>query len=204
MTLTPQQLRIILPRNKNIDALCVTLNNILPKYEINTIQRVAAFLAQCGHESADFSILSENLNYSAATLMKLFPSRFPNMASTSGYVGYPDKIANKIYGDRMGNGKEITGDGYRYRGRGAIQLTGKENYSNFAKSINKTLDDTIAYCETLDGAIESACWFWTKNKLNRFADTSDMVGLTKAINGGLIGLEERKKHYSTALATLKS
>ena len=114
----------------------------------------------------------------------------------------PEKIANKVYADRLGNGNEASGEGFKYRGRGAIQLTGKANYQAFAKSLGKTLDDTVAYCETLDGAIASACFFWKTNNLNKLVDANDFVGLTKKINGGVIGLDDRKKHYATALSVL--
>lgn len=202
--LTTQKLQIILKRNKNIDELCAVLNKVLPKYNINTTKRIAAFLSQCGHESGDFTILKENLNYSADGLMRIFKKYFPTIQSTNSYARNPEKIANKVYANRMGNGPESSGDGYKFRGRGAIQLTGKENYDAFAKSIGKNLDETIAFCETLEGAIESACWFWTKNNLNRFVDSDNIVGLSKAINGGTIGLEERIKYYNMTLSLLQN
>lgn len=191
-----------LSRNKAPADLFKALEQVLPKYEINTVNRVAAFLAQCGHESADFTVLKENLNYSAEGLSKVFPKRFPTVESAQPYNRNPEKIANKIYSDRMGNGPEASGDGYKYRGRGAIQLTGKENYTKFAQSIGKSLDEAVAYTETLAGAIESACWFWSVNKLNALADAKDIVGLTKRINGGTIGLEDRKKHFEHNLSVL--
>lgn len=200
---TPDLLKKLFPTNKNCDALCTALCAVLPKYEINTPNRIAAFLAQCGHESGGFTVLQENLNYSAEGLRKIFPSRFATVAAAQPYHRQPEKIANKIYCDRMGNGSESSGDGYKFRGRGAIQLTGKENYSNFAKSIGKSLDETVAYCETLEGAICSAAWFWTTRKLNVCADCGDILSMTKKINGGTIGLEDRKKHYEHALYEIK-
>ena len=197
-----EQLQKLFPKNKNCADLCAALNAVLPKYEISTPKRVAAFLAQCGHESAGFTVLAENLNYSAEGLSKVFPKRFPTAAAAQPYHRQPEKIANKIYCDRMGNGSEASGDGYKFRGRGAIQLTGKDNYSAFAKSIGKTLDETVAYCETLEGAICSAAWFWQKNKINDCADCGDIVAMTKKINGGTIGLDDRKKHYNEALHIL--
>ena len=193
-----------LARNKNPADLFKAFEQVLPKYEINTVNRVAAFLAQCGHESADFTTLKENLNYSAEGLSKVFPKRFPTVESAQPYNRNPEKIANKIYADRMGNGPEASGEGYKFRGRGAIQLTGKENYTKFANSIGKSLDEAVAYTETLAGAIESACWFWSVNKLNALADAKDIVGLTKRINGGTIGLEDRKKHFEHNLAVLSA
>ena len=197
-------LQDLFPKNKNCDALCTALCAILPKYEITTPNRIAAFLAQCGHESGGFTVLAENLNYSAEGLRKIFPSRFPSVAAAQPYHRQPEKIANKIYCDRMGNGPESSGEGYKFRGRGAIQLTGKENYSNFAKSIGRSLDETVAYCETLEGAICSAAWFWTTRNLNACADKGDIVGMTRKINGGVIGLEDRKKHYEHALYAIKT
>ena len=192
---TEEKLKKCLSKNKNIQELYKSLNTVLPKYEINTVDRVAAFLAQCGHESLDFTVLQENLNYGAKGLLGLFKKYFPNEALAKEYERKPEKIANKIYANRLGNGPESSGDGWAHRGRGAIQLTGKLNYQAFANSIGLTLDDAVHYCETMDGAIESACWFWSKNKLNTIADKNDIVLLTKRINGGTIGLEDRKKHW---------
>lgn len=201
---TEEKLQQCLPRNKNIHDLFESLENVLPKYEITTVERVAAFLAQCGHESLDFTVLQENLNYGAKGLLGLFKKYFPTEALAKEYERKPEKIANRIYANRMGNGPEASGDGYAHRGRGAIQLTGKLNYQAFANSIGLTLEDAVHYCETMDGAIESACWFWTKNKLNPIADNKDMLLLTKKINGGTIGLEDRKKHYEHNLEILSS
>lgn len=201
---TAEKLAKCLSRNKNIDTLYEAFNTVLPRYEITTVERVAAFLAQCGHESVDFTVLKENLNYSAEGLSKVFPKRFPTVAAAQPYNRNPEKIANKIYADRMGNGPEASGDGYKYRGRGAIQLTGKENYSKFAASLGMDLTAAVAYCETLEGAIESACWFWNTNKLNDIADKNDIVTLTKRINGGTIGLEDRKHHFENNLVTLSA
>lgn len=201
---TKEKLAKCLSRNKNIDTLYQAFNTVLPRYNITTVERVAAFLAQCGHESVDFTVLKENLNYSAEGLSKVFPKRFPTVAAAQPYNRQPEKIANRIYADRMGNGPEASGDGFKFRGRGAIQLTGKENYSKFAASVGKTLDEAVAYCETLEGAIESACWFWNTNKLNDIADKNDIVTLTKRINGGTIGLEDRKHHFENNLVTLSA
>jgi len=199
---TQEKLSSCLSRNKNIPDLFEALNEVLPKYEITSPQRVAAFLAQCGHESADFTVLKENLNYSADGLTKVFPKRFPTLDAANPYNRQPEKIANKIYADRMGNGPESSGDGYKYRGRGAIQLTGHDNYKSFADSIGQSIDEAVAYTETLAGAIESACWFWNKNNLNQYADSADLVTLTKRINGGTIGLDDRVKHYNHNIEVL--
>lgn len=199
---TEEKLKKCLSRNKNPRDLFESLEKVLPKYEITTVERVAAFLAQCGHESLDFTVLQENLNYGAKGLLGLFKKYFPNEALAKQYERKPEKIANRIYANRMGNGPEESGDGWAHRGRGAIQLTGKLNYQAFANSIGLTLEDAITYCATMDGAIESACWFWQKNKLNVIADKKDVLAMTKKINGGTIGLEDRKKHYEHNIEVL--
>lgn len=196
--ITVDQIKEICHGTKNPIDLTAALNHILPKYHIDTKPRIAAFLAQCGHESGQFNTLTENLNYSSENLCKVWPKRFTSATAAKPYHRNPEKIANKVYADRMGNGTEASGDGYKYRGRGAIQLTGKENYTKFAKSIGKTLEETVAYCETLEGAIESACYFWSTNNLNTCADCGDFIDLTKKINGGTTGLADRQAHYATA------
>jgi putative chitinase len=189
----------LFPKHKDPSGLTAALNVVLPKYNITSKDQIACFLGQCGHESAQFSVMSENLNYSAEGLCKTWPKRF-TAATAGAYARNPEKIANKVYCDRMGNGTEASGDGWKYRGRGFIQLTGKDNYTKFSKSCGKSLDETVAYCETLEGAVASACWFWKENKLNeRFIDVKfDFEGLTKAVNGGTIGLSDRKHHYDAA------
>ena len=202
MELTKEQLKQILPKNPYIDHWFDALSQLLPDYEINTPQRMAAFLAQCAHESGEFTALKENLNYKAATLRKIFPKYFPTDEIANQYASMPNKqqaIANKVYANRMGNGDEASGDGYRYCGRGLIQLTGKDNYSWFAASLNISVEEAAQYLETFEGACQSACWFWETNNLNQWADKGDILTLTKRINGGTIGLEDRIKHYEHAL-----
>lgn len=165
-------------------------------------KRMAAFLAQVAHESGSFNFTKEGLNYSAQALRNTWPKRFPTLAVAQQYARNPEKIANKVYANRMGNGPESSGDGFRYRGRGLIQLTGKDNYSRFAKSIGKSLGDTVKYLETAEGAVASAAWYWDTNKLNVYADKGDFVGLTRRINGGTIGLQDRLHHYKIALSAL--
>lgn len=202
MELTLQQLKQCLPNNKNPAALLEALAHVLPKYQIDSVNRIAAFLAQCGHESMDFTVLHENLNYGATGLKGTFHKYFQTDEVAEEYQRKPEKIANRVYANRMGNGDEDSGDGYTYRGRGAIQLTGHDNYAAFAESIGKSIEETVEYCETLEGAIESACWFWTKNHCNVPADSKDMLALTKKINGGTIGLEERTSHFNRNLQVL--
>ena len=193
--LTLNQIKQFCPKHKQPQLLVDTLNKFLPLYGITTKEQIACFLSQCSHESAGFSRLSENLNYSAAGLCATWKKRFPTMASAKPYTRSPEKIANKVYCDRLGNGNEASGDGWKYRGRGLIAITGKYNYQKFADYAKKPLSECIDYCSTLEGAIESACWFWKENNLNRFVDTDNFEGLTKAINGGLIGYSSRKVIY---------
>lgn len=165
-------------------------------------KRMAAFLAQVAHESGGFNFTKEGLNYSAQALNKTFRKYFPTVASAQPYARQPAKIANKVYANRMGNGPETSGDGYKFCGRGLIQLTGRTNYTKFAQAIGKSLDDAIAYLETPEGAVASAGWFWDINKLSIYADKGDFVGLTRRINGGTNGLADRQHHYAIALKAL--
>jgi putative chitinase len=188
--------------NPYVDQWYEALSAILPEYGINTPERVAAFIAQCAHESGGFKFLKENLNYKAESLLKVFPKYFKTLDEARAYEKKPEKIANKIYGNRMGNGNEASGDGWRYCGRGLIQLTGKENYSWFAASLEIPVEEASEYLETFEGAVQSACWFWEENKLNQWADKKDILTLTKRINGGTIGLDDRIKHFNHALHVL--
>lgn len=196
---TKEQLGQIIPGNPYLDHWYHALNEILPEYEINTPQRVAAFVAQCAHESGGFRALKENLNYKAESLVRVFPKYFKTLDEARHYEKQPEKIANRIYGGRMGNGDEASGDGFRYCGRGLIQLTGKDNYSWFAASLEMPVEEVPEYLQTFEGAVQSACWFWETNNLNQWADKGDILTMTKRINGGTIGLEDRQKHYNHAL-----
>lgn len=202
MNLTLEQLQQLLPKTPYIEHWHHALEQLFPDYEINTPQRIAAFVAQCAHESAEFTAIKENLNYKWESLRKIFPKYFPNDALSQQYAHQQEKIANRIYANRMGNGSEESGDGYRYCGRGLIQLTGKNNYQSFADSLQMDINDVPGYLATFEGAAQSACWFWESNNLNRFADTGDILKMTKVINGGTIGLEDRKRHYDHALHVL--
>lgn len=166
------------------------LEGCIAKADLSTTMRQAFFFAQTAHESLIFTVLEENLNYSASGLLKVFPKYF-NSKNVNSFARDPQSIANRVYANRMGNGTEESGDGWRYRGRGFIQLTGKANYQAFAKSANKSMEDILEYAGTVEGAAASASWFWNQNKLNRFADKNDYVGLTRVINGGLTGQEHR-------------
>lgn len=200
---TEEKLASCVPTNKNVPDLFAALVNVLPRYDITSLERVAAFLAQCGHESMNFTVLRENLNYSADGLQRVFKRYFPTPELAQQYARQPEKIAKRVYANRMGNGDEASGDGWKFRGRGAIQLTGHDNYQSFANSIGKTIDEAVAYCETYDGAIESACWYWKKNNLNALADANDVLAMTKRINGGTIGLQERQEKFDHNLQVLQ-
>jgi len=205
MELTKEQLKQLLPKNPYIDHWFGALSKLLPDYEINTPKRIAAFIAQCSHESGGFTALKENLNYKPATLRKLFAKYFPTDALAEEYCAKPNKqeaIANRVYASRMGNGDESSGDGYKYCGRGLIQLTGKSNYVSFSDSLEISPEEASEYLATFEGAAQSACWFWESNNLNQWADKGDILTLTKRINGGTIGLEDRIKHYEHALHVL--
>jgi len=199
---TENKLSQIITNNHYVNEWYEALNTLLPDYDINTVPRVAAFIAQCAHESGGFKMLKENLNYRAVTLRKIFPKYFPTDALAEQYAGKQELIANKVYGNRMGNGDEASGDGFRYCGRGLIQLTGKNNYMAFAESIETPVEEIPEFLGTFEGAVQSACWFWETNNLNQWADSGDILTLTKRINGGTIGLEDRIKHYNHAMHIL--
>jgi putative chitinase len=180
------------------DAVIAMIPDTAAKFQINTPLRLAHFLAQCGHESGGFRATQENLNYSAKGLAGIFKKYFPTEAAAAPYARQPQKIASKVYGNRMGNGPESSGEGYKFRGRGYIQLTGKENYTAFGKSIGEDMTvnpDVVAS----KYALLSAAWFFSKNGLHKMADegASDLVvtKITKRVNGGTIGLPDRIKHF---------
>ena len=203
-TFTREQLSSVIGNNPDLDGWYDALSSILPTYEIDSPQRVAAFIAQCTHESGGFKRLKENLNYKAESLRRVFPKYFTSDALAQEYAHKQEQIANRVYGGRMGNGDESSGDGFRYCGRGLIQLTGRNNYTKFAESIGMAVEEVPALLETFEGAVKSACWFWKTNNLNQYADAGDILTMTKRINGGTIGLEDRIKHYNHALEVFSS
>ena len=181
------------------EAMC----EVLPLWEVDTAERVAMFVAQCGHESGGFRVLSENLNYSAKALDAVFGKYFARGGRDANeYARQPEKIANVTYANRIGNGDTESGDGWRFRGRGVIQLTGRANYADFGKTIDMTAEEVIDYVTTIKGALESACWFWDTRKINAMADNQDIVAMSKKVNGGTVGLEDRKKHFKHFLDVL--
>jgi putative chitinase len=180
------------------DSVIAMIPDTAARFQINTPLRLAHFLAQCGHESGGFRVTSENLNYSAKGLMGIFKKYFPNESIANAYQRNPQKIANKVYANRMNNGSEASGDGFKFRGRGYIQLTGKDNYTQFGKAIN---EDISGNPDVVSGkyALLSAAWFWSKNGLNKLADggatDATVTSITKRVNGGTIGLPDRIKHF---------
>lgn len=204
--LTVDQLRAMIPSNKEVEAWCEELNKALPKYDITTDARIAGFVSQCAHESMDFNAMSENLNYREETLNKVFPRYFgPGKRNAAEYAKNPEKIANYVYMDEFRSsklGNTQPGDGWRFRGRGLKQLTGRDNYTRFAKDYGMTAEEAAAWVETKEGALASALWFWKTNNLNPIADTGNVAALTKKINGGDIGLADRQARYAKAMAAL--
>jgi putative chitinase len=178
------------------------LNETFERFGIVTHAQQASFIGQCGHECGNFKVLEENLNYRAETLMKLWKSRFPTLEIANEYAKNPKKIANKVYASRMGNRDESSGDGFRFRGRGCIQLTGHANYFHAGKACGEDFVMNPDLVATPKYAAMTAGWFWNTHKLNQYADARDYVSMTKKINGGTIGLNDRVKHISHALEIL--
>lgn len=206
MQVTLDLLQHMCPHTKSsiLEGYVEPLNTVAEYYEMTANPaRLAGFLAQVAHESGGFVAVKENLNYSAKGLMGTFKKYFPDEATAKAYERKPEKIANKVYANRMSNGDEASGDGYRFCGRGLIQLTGRANYTKFAADLNMSIEDTVAYLETPNGAVASAGWFWDNNNLNQYCDSGDFVTLTKRINGGTIGLEDRKHHFDMAMHFLQ-
>ena len=178
------------------------LSETFERFGIVTHNQQAVFIGQCGHECGNFRLLEENLNYKAATLMKLWPKRFPTLEVANGYAGNPKKIANQVYSSRMGNRDENSGDGYRFRGRGCIQLTGHSNYFHAGKALGVDFVANPDLVGTAKYAALTAGWFWSTHNLNSPADALDHPKVTRIINGGTIGLEQRIKETQQALAVL--
>ncbi len=204
--ITAKQLDDIMPAVgiATVQGFVGPINKALVKFGINNEYRVAAFIAQIGHESGEFTATKENLNYSATALRRVFRKYFPTDALANAYARKPQAIANRVYANRMGNGGEASGDGYRYRGRGLIQLTGKNNYTAFAMAMKMSLEEAVAYLETTEGAVFSAGWYWFKNGLNSLADRGPVgfKDVTQAINGGQNGAAHRELLYNRALSVL--
>jgi putative chitinase len=203
--ITIELLQAMCPKTKRtiLEGYVEPLNTVAQYYDMfENPKRCAGFLAQIAHESGGFTAVVENLNYSAKGLMGTFKKYFPTEELAKQYERKPEKIANRVYANRMKNGDEASGDGFRFRGRGLIQLTGRDNYTKFANDLGISIEETVAYLETPNGAVSSAGWFWDNNNLNGYCDRDDFIGLTKRINGGTIGLADRQHHYHIALEHL--
>jgi putative chitinase len=198
MEITQNQLAQILRNNQYTGHWCDALNKILPDYDINSVERVAAFIGETYVESVGYTALHENLNYRAASLVKVWPSHFQSIEIANQYANNPEKIANRAYAGRMGNGDEASGDGWRFCGRGLIQVTGHDNYQAFADSVQMALGDIPAYLQTFEGSVQCAAWFWENNNLNQYADLWDIKSLSIKINGGTLGLDERIQYCNAA------
>ena len=198
---TAEQLAKCISKNKNSQEWFDGLYEQLPKFGIVTPARVAGFISQCQHESADFTVLTENLNYGAKGLMSIFKKYYQDEALAKAHERKPQLIANRVYSGRMGNGPESSGDGWKYRGRGLVQLTGRSNYTQCSRDLfgDDCLVDDPDLLLNPEWAILSACWFWHKNKLNDICDRGDVVLLSKRINGGTIGLADRIHHWNKCL-----
>lgn len=202
-TFTAEQLEYNIPRNPQYTEWYTAMCEFLPQYNITTVSRVAGFISQCAHESSDFTRTEENLNYSAQRLNQVFPKYFARAGRNAAhYHRQPERIANIVYANRMDNGDENSGDGWRFRGRGLIQLTGRYNYTQFGKSCGMTAEQVISYIETKRGAIHSACWYWESRNLNQAADANDVNLMTRLINGGTHGLRDRQIRFGRAMNSL--
>jgi len=204
LELTVENLRECLPDAKvaNLEKFCEGLNETFEHFSINTPERMAMFIAQTAHESANFSAVQENLNYSATALMTFWPARFRGVSDQ--YARKPEMIANRAYSDRMGNGPESSGDGWKYRGRGLIQLTGKDNYTRCGQALGIDLVNDPAQAALNPVAVLGAGWFWDTRGLNQWADQCDVKTVTKKINGGDNGLADRTKHFNHIVEVLRS
>lgn len=204
--ITQDQFDRLYPNAKNSSDIVKSLCTLLPKYDIITPKRIAAFISQCGHESGGWRVFEENLNYSAAALNIVFPKYFKNAGRDSNdYARQPEKIANIIYCNRMGNGDSLSGDGWLFRGRGSIQITGRDNYASFSYAEDvKALTDPDIVANEMDMAILSALWYWSTHGLNDYADDGDIKTLTRKINGGFNGLSDRLSHYNSVLNEIDS
>lgn len=203
--LTQEKLQACIIENQKIEAWYPVFIEYLPKYDIDTPARVSGFLSQTSVECMHWTKFRENLNYSALGLRKTFPKYFTTDTIAKAYDRKPEAIANRAYANRMGNGNEASGDGWKFRGRGAIQVTGKYNYGEFGKwlyGFEKPLWDNPDYCATTEGVILSACWYWSTHGLNELADKKDVLGMTRRINGGTHGLDRRTKLFDRMIRIL--
>jgi len=204
--ITVEQFHKLFPNCVDPQGWVTAMESVLPSHGINTPDRIASFLAQCGHESGGWTKFEENLNYGAPGLLSIFKKYFPNETVANQYARKPEMIANRVYAGRMGNGVPESGDGWKYRGRGPIQITGKSNITAFAKKLvpdwQKVIDNPALISSDKNISLLSAIWFWDTNNLNKYADAKDIKGMTRVINGGYNGLDERIKLYNEAIHLL--
>lgn len=200
MAVTAEQLQKLHINPELVNAFNATFD----RWGIQTLRQQAAFIGQCGHESGNFRVLEENLNYAADRLMKIWPRRFPTIEVAQPYHRNPRKIANKVYANRMGNRDEASDDGWRFRGSGWVQLTGHDNFYHFGKAMGEDFVMKPDLVRTPEYAAQSAGWFWSTHKCNQIAESGDWKALTKRINGGEIGLADRIKHTQHAMQVLSA
>ena len=200
MAVTAEQLQKLHINPELVSAFNATFD----RWGIQTLRQQAAFIGQCGHESGNFRVLEENLNYAADRLMKIWPKRFPTIDVAQPYHRNPRKIANKVYANRMGNRDEASDDGWRFRGSGWVQLTGHDNFYHFGKAMGEDFVMKPDLVRTPEYAAQSAGWFWSTHKCNQIAESGDWKALTKRINGGEIGLADRIKHTQHAMQVLSA
>jgi putative chitinase len=208
LTITEDQLEAIMPRCRDAAGWCPSLNAALARWGIDEARRAAAFLAQVAHESAELARVVENLDYSAVGLTRTWPRRFPTLGDAQPYAGHPEKLANRVYASRLGNGDEASGDGWRFRGRGLIQLTGRASYQAAGRALSLPLEAEPDRLAERDVAALSAGWFWESHLLNALADDrtrtddDDFVAITVKINGGTTGLAARRVYWQRAKSVL--
>jgi putative chitinase len=211
MMITLHQFRSMIPTNREPEVWFNIAVDMFPKYNINTPNRIAGFMAQCGHESNDFQVLEENLNYSESRLLEIFSRYFgaPPKRNPRDYARNPRKLANYVYMDEFRSASNRLGnihrdDGWKFRGGGIKQITGRDNFEKFGRSVGMTADQAADYVRTKKGAFESACWFWKTKNLNAFADNDDIDGMSRRVNGGNIGLQDRRNRYNSNKQTMRS
>lgn len=200
--LSVSKIQKILRFSKDYSTWYDLFQKYFPLYDINTIVRASAFLSNAAHESGEFKIFEENLHYRRESLLKVFPKYFSE-SNVDNYVGNYVAIASRVYANRMGNGNEASKDGWTYRGRGVIQITGKNNVTDLSKHLNKSIEDTCTYLLSKEGALEGSLFYWQKNNLNKIADKGSIVQVRRAVNGGVIGLSDVIAKYNTYLNILK-
>ncbi len=199
--ITEDLLRVAVPNHPNPAEWVEPIRKACERFEINTVRRICAFIAQMAHESG-LQSRDENLNYSAKRLCEVWPNRFPSLVRAEPYAHNPEALANKVYANRMGNGDEASGDGWRYRGAGPLQVTGKANWTAFADAMAMSLDAALAYGRTIEGGVMAAAWFWESNDINRLADTPGVNDETRRINGGENGLADRRAKFDALVKAM--